>query len=72
MTEKAKVKAAKGPGDPCPQCGAELVEPRNYTPRPSRGNPDPQPEPVGVARCAECGYVLSEPVKDEPAPSARR
>jgi uncharacterized Zn finger protein len=69
MVDKSRVVEAKGPGDPCPACGSELVAPSKYRPKPSKENPEPELVDQGVAKCASCGYVLTEPVKAEKASS---
>jgi len=67
MTEKKQTPEPKGPGDPCPSCGAELGEPRSVT---AKGKDEPQPE--GAARCPSCGYVLSAPKEGAEPSSSRR
>jgi ribosomal protein S27E len=52
-TKKGAVKI-KGPGDPCPSCGATLDAAPGGTTK-------------GVARCPRCGYVLTEPAEVEQA-----
>jgi hypothetical protein len=71
MADKKKPVEPKGPGDPCPSCGAELVAPVLVRPKPTKADPDPEPAPQGVAKCLHCDYVLTEPVKAEKAASSR-
>jgi uncharacterized Zn finger protein len=69
MVDKSKAVDAKGPGDSCPACGSELVAPAKVTPKATRDNPEPGAVDQGVAKCASCGYVLTEPVKAEKSSS---
>jgi uncharacterized Zn finger protein len=39
------------------------------TPKATKDNPEPEPIDQGVAKCASCGYVLTEPVKAEKSSS---
>lgn len=67
MTTKTKAAGAKGPGDPCPNCGTELV---SHTPvQKARMTPQgmeaPLPPSEGIAECPRCKYVLTEAVEAE-------